>query len=362
MKLAIFLQHYFPYGGLQRDALRLAETAQQAGDEPTLIVSTWDGPMPDGIPVKTLHSGGTSNHAKAERFARACQDELAHFDTSIGFHRVPSVPFHFCGDACIKARFEATKPAVAKLLPRYRHQLQTENAVFGPQSDTHLFFLAQNEVADYQAHYGLTATRFTLLPPWLRPAETFAESRDTLRARLFTELNLEEPTQLLLFVGSNFKLKRLHRIVEALPLLDASVHLAVCGDDDANTVTQLANKLQVSQRVHWLRARNDLPSLMTSADLLVHPSERETAGMVLTEALTYGLPVTCTKNCGYAPHVAAAGGTILSEACPATELADAVHTMLGNLTPLREQALQWAANPDNYRAGEVILDRMRSIV
>ena len=54
MKLGIFLQHYFPYGGLQRDAARLALAAQDA----TLVVSTAENP-PSNLDLLQLKSGGT---------------------------------------------------------------------------------------------------------------------------------------------------------------------------------------------------------------------------------------------------------------------------------------------------------------
>lgn len=359
MKFAIFLQHYFPYGGLQRDALRLAEASLAAGDEPTLVVSTWKGPKPNTVPVRELQTGGASNHAKAARFAKACQATFKDYDTSIGFHRVPGAAYHFCGDACIFERFQASKPAAAKFLPRYRSQLETERAVFGPQSSTHVFFLAQREVDTYQKHYQLDQNRWTLLPPWLRKPDTSLEERSLLRPRLLAQLGLEETDQLLLFVGSNFKLKRLESIIESLPLLEKHIHLLVCGDDDASTLRKRTRALQLEKRVHWLGASDTLPAWMTVADLLVHPSERETAGMVLTEALTYGLPVSCTESCGYAPHVAEAGGTILPANCSAAEIAEATRAMLADATNLRHQAQHWASQPERYGTAELILDQMR---
>lgn len=358
MKFAIFLQHYFPYGGLQRDALRLAEAGLESGDEPTLVVSTWDGPKPSAVPVRELQSGGTSNHAKMARFAEDCQTTFEDYDTSIGFHRVPGAPFHFCGDACILERFQATKPPIAKWLPRYRYQLETERAVFGQNSATHVFFLAQPEIDVYQKHYSLDAKRCTLLPPWLRQPDPL-EARSVLRPRMLTELGLKESDQLLLFVGSNFRLKRLETLIEALPLLKPHVHLLVCGDDKATELRKRATTLGVEGRVHWLGASDALPTWMTVADLLVHPSERETAGMVLTEALTYGLPVTCTESCGYAPYVAEAGGTVLRAQCSPGELADTAKVMLSNTTVLRRLAHDWATKPHRHGTARILLDRLR---
>ncbi|MCP5538269.1 MAG: glycosyltransferase family 4 protein [Akkermansiaceae bacterium] len=364
MKFAIFLQHYFPYGGLQRDAVRLAQAAVHAGDLPTLVVATWQGDKPGGIPVVELNSGGSSNHSKAARFATACQRlvQSGDFDTSICFSRVPNTPFHFCGDSCFLDKFLASKPALARLLPRYRYFLNTEQQLFGPGARTHVFFLAEPDVKVYQEHYQLARERLTVLPPWVKKPTPPEQSRAQTRRRIFDQLGLAESDQLLLFVGSNFKLKRVATIIEALPLTDKHVHLAVCGDDKADQLTKLAVSRNVANRVHTLGPRNDIPSLMTAADLLVHPSSRETAGMVLVEALTHGLPVTCTRLCGYASHVADAGGTLLSDDCPPQEICDTVTQMLGDLPTLRQQALDWASSPALYRTANVILDHMRESV
>ncbi|NCF88661.1 MAG: glycosyltransferase [Verrucomicrobiaceae bacterium] len=362
MKLAVFLQHYFPYGGLQRDAIRLTEAATEAGHDATLVVSTWEGAKPHSTSIRQIDSGGRSNHGKATRFADACGAiiESREYDTSIGFSRVPGAPFHFCGDACIAERFvHSGRPSWAKLLPRYHSQLRNERAIFGANSRSHIFFLALKEIADYQRHYQLNETRFTLLPPWLRKPDTFTETRDDVRSRLRKEIGVEDSAKVLLFVGSNYRLKRLDRIVDSLALLDDSVHLAVCGTDNFAPIQRQAETLEVAPRVHPLGARNDLPAWMQAADLLVHPSERETAGMVLTEALTYGLPVTCTTCCGYAPYVAEAGGTLMSNRCPPEELADTARKMLGNLPHLREQALLWSTEPTRYKTAEIILERMQ---
>lgn len=364
MKLAIFLQHYFPYGGLQRDAVRLAEAARAAGDQPTLVVATWEGKKPRGIPVIELHSGGTRNHTKASRFSEACQSILksGKYDTAIGFSRIPGAPFHFCGDSCFLDKFTRSKPTLARLLPRYRYFLNNEQLLFGTDSNTHIFFLADPDIATFQQYYQLSDQRCTLLPPWLNKAEPLDAPSSQIRERIFNELQLPESQRLLLFVGSNFQLKRVGKIIEALPLLPDDIHLAICGEDDPAAPRKLAQSLGVPERVHIMGPRNDIPSWMVSSDLLVHPSSRETAGMVLVEALTYGLPVTCTRLCGYAGHVADAGGHLLSNDCPPAEIAQVVTGMLAHREAYQEKALAWAAHPEHYRTAEVILDRIRASV
>jgi UDP-glucose:(heptosyl)LPS alpha-1,3-glucosyltransferase len=361
MKFAIFLQNYFPYGGLQRDAVRLAEASMKAGDEPTLVVSTWDGPKPDGIRITELACGGRSNHSKVSRFAAACKEIInsGTYDTSISFSRVPGAPFYFCGDACFLEKFQTSKKSIMRLLPRYRFFLDNEKELFDPATGTHTFFLSQQEVDTYKGHYSISQESHSILPPWLSPPRTFDLSREQIRQSVFDDLGLSPDSQLLLFAGSNYALKRLDTLIEAVAQLAPHIHLAVCGQDDLEPPRKLAESLDIANRVHLMGAQDNMPKWMTAADLLVQPSQRETAGMVLVEALSYGLPVTCTQLCGYAPHVKDAGGTVLSQRCPPSEIATTVNAMLSALASLRIQALDWAKKPEHFRTAEHILQSMR---
>ena len=66
--------------------------------------------------------------------------------------------------------------------------------------------------------------------------------------------------------------------------------------------------------VRFLGGRADVDRFYDAADFLLHPAYSESAGKVLLEALTHGLPVLTTDTCGYAPHIlkASAGAVIES--------------------------------------------------
>lgn len=363
MKFAIFLQNYFPYGGLQRDAVRLAEAAVAAGDEPTMVVSTWNGPKPSSFSILELHSGGHSNHSMAARFTEDCQSILSQeeYDTAICFSRVPGTPFHFCGDPCYQDKFQRTKSPLAKWLPRYRYLLSNESELFGNASDTHIFFLAASEIPAYQAHYPLKDPRYTLLPPWLKKAETGLGSQQDTKSKLVDELGLGSDSQFLLFVGSDFQRKGLDRAIEALAALKQSnIHLVACGQDNPSAYDKLASQLGIAGQVHCLGARDDIPQWMSASSLLIHPARQETAGMVLLEAMTYGLPVLCTEQCGYSTHVAQAGCPLLDKHINPDKLAQTIATALEQQSTLSQQVLAWASEPTRYHTADQILNAMRS--
>ncbi len=367
MKFAIFLQHYFPYGGLQRDALRLAEAAKEAGDEPTLIVSSWNGPKPTDIPIKETASGGISNHDKAKRFEADCHKlmDSGIYDTAICFSRVSKTPYHFCGDPCFLDRFLKKKPSIAKFLPRYRYLLSLENAIFGSQSSTHIFFLAQSEIPPYQQHYPLPKERWTLLPPWLKKPK----SRQQDKKNITDELGIPPDSPILLMVGSDFHRKGLDRAIRAVSLYQnlnptntniPKLHLIACGQDNPTAYNKLAEKLKIKDQVHILGPRDDIPELMSAADILIHPARQETAGMVLLEAITHKLPVLCTECCGYSPHVKETGCPIIPNDADASHIAQLIHTTLQSHSTLSEQCLLWSQQSGRYNTAQLILDKLRS--
>lgn len=337
MKLAILLQHYFPYGGLQRDAARLACASSNA----TLVVSTAKTP-PEDLNLLRLNSGGRSNHQKLARFARDCQT-LEQFDQVIAFSRVPGTPFHFCGDPCFLRKFRSSKPSLARFLPRYRTLLKIESQIFGPQSKTHIFFLSPSGPVEFTKAYNLKKERYTILPPWLSKPE------DTTRVNLHQEFEIPETSRIALFVGSNFTHKRLDLAIAATA--KAGLHLIVCGDDSPSS-------RQGINHVRFAGARDDIPRIMRGADLLLHPSKHETAGMVLTEALAHHLPVICTETCGYAPHVHDAGSLVISSNPEISEISMAIEKILTHQEKYRASAAAWAGVESRYETARVMLNCM----
>ena len=365
MKFAIFLQHYFPYGGLQRDAVRLAQAAVDEGDSPHLVVSTWNGPKPEGFDITELNSGGQSNHRKSANFAHDCQELLksGDFDKSICFSRVPGSDFQFCGDPCFADRFKRTKPNILRWLPRYKYLLEQEAAIFGETSLTHLFFLAESEIPAYKNHYNISSSKVTVLPPWLKKPAVFDSASTVIKQEVLESLKLPPESELLLFVGSDFQRKGLDRAIKALAHIQKkNFHLLVCGQSKPDTFEAISRKLEISEQVHFLGPRDDIPRLMTASTLLIHPARQETAGMVLLEALTYGLPVLCTENCGYSTHVHEAGCNLLTSNPSTEEISKALLSSLPQLQNLQHKTLTWSNVSERYKTAKLLLQTMRNSI
>jgi glycosyltransferase involved in cell wall biosynthesis len=86
----------------------------------------------------------------------------------------------------------------------------------------------------------------------------------------------------------------------------------------------LSRRLGLEERIHWLGDVADPRSLLQASDIFVLASVGEAFGLVLTEAMSCGVPVVGSDS-GSLPEVVARGNTgILVEPGSATAFADAI--------------------------------------
>ncbi len=105
--------------------------------------------------------------------------------------------------------------------------------------------------------------------------------------------------------------------------------LAWVGDGpERERLEQRAQALGVGHSVRFLGQRDDVPALMTAADLFVLPSRFEGHPLVVLEALACGLAVVGTRVCGLEEAVAHGETGLLIDPERPEELVDAVAELL----------------------------------
>lgn len=351
MKFAFVIFKYFPFGGAQRDMMRIARECVKRGHEVHVYTLSWQGPLPeDGIHVHVVEGRGWMNHRRYQDFIRRAQAEIAaaHFDLVVGFNRMPGLDVYFSADPCFIERAQTKWKRLQSLNGRYRFFAESELAVFSHASICEILLLSPREKPIFQRWYGTQDARFHLMPPciamdlYARIDQT--EARHSVRA----EFGLKHDDRLLLMVGSGFRTKGLDRAIEGLAALPPEVrnrtHLLAVGQDNAQSFLVLANKLGLRDQVAISGGRDDIPRLMHAADLLVHPARSELAGHVLIEAMASGLPVLVSDVCGYAFHIAQAGaGELVSSPFDQQRFNQQLQQMLAS-----GQRAAWSANGRDY--------------
>lgn len=370
MNLAFCLFRYFPYGGQQRDFLRIAELCHRRGHAVHVFVMDLDGELPAEFTVTRVPARGASNHRRCLDFSRRVGRLLAesHFDAVVGFVKMPGLDVYYAADTCYREKVMTTRPLLYRLGSRYRTYEALERAVFTPAAHTQILLIAESEQKHFMRHYGTPPERFHLLPPGVDRNRAAPPNAAAIRTALRAELQLGNDDLLLLLVGSAFRTKGVDRAITALaalplPLRDR-VHLCVVGQDKAAPFQRLAQRLGVANQVRFLGGRADVPRFLLAADLLVHPAYLDNTGTVLVEALAAGLPVLASRVCGYARHVEMARGGLL---IPSPFSQAAMNELLLSMLTSAERsewsrnALAYAATADLYGLHEKAADLIESV-
>jgi glycosyltransferase involved in cell wall biosynthesis len=115
-------------------------------------------------------------------------------------------------------------------------------------------------------------------------------------------LGLDDKKFYLLSAGRAVKRKGYEYIVRAMPKLDKKIHLLIIGDwPEIPMLKKIAELLGVNDRVHllgYIRDDADKFKYFTVSDLYVLSSVHEGMGIVLQEAMEFGLPVVATNHGG----------------------------------------------------------------
>ena len=107
------------------------------------------------------------------------------------------------------------------------------------------------------------------------------------------------------------KRKGLKKVISIWRLLKNSNHeysLLLAGFDSSTDIGLSAEEKNEAQILGWI---DDKAEFYSQIDLLIHPAKREAYGMVIPEALSLGIPVLCSKECGAAEIITEGQGSSL---------------------------------------------------
>ena len=118
-----------------------------------------------------------------------------------------------------------------------------------------------------------------------------------LRIAKRIQLGLPQDAYVLLSVGELTKRKNQEVALHALKkLADPSIHYVLCGKGDLREhLEQTAAELGVTEQVHFLGYRLDVPEMYRMADCFLFPSVHEGLPFALMEAMESGLPIVCSR-------------------------------------------------------------------
>ncbi|MGN0867743.1 MAG: glycosyltransferase family 4 protein [Oligosphaeraceae bacterium] len=370
MRLLLSLYRYFPAGGLQMDALRIAQAACRRGHQVVFLTTSWQGAPPElpGFTLRLappLHAWG--NLSRMAAFGRAVEEfrRRESFDGDLAMNRIPGALYYFAGDECMK-RLLLRRPGgwLLRHLPRYHALLAQEKSTLLSPRTRKILVISPRQQRDFQEEYALPPEKLLLLPPGMDPGSLppgEPEERERLRRQEREALGIPPEDRMFLMVGSNLLLKGVDRGLAAVASLPPEerrrCHVVLLGRNDPRRFLALARKSGIAPaRAIALPPRPSVGSLYLAADVLLHAARSEGAGSVLAEAMANGLPTLCTELCGFSHLVAPAGIPPLPSPFHQEEMNQRLAETLGRLPACRRQAWDYGSQQDFCRRAEAIID------
>jgi UDP-glucose:(heptosyl)LPS alpha-1,3-glucosyltransferase len=349
MKLAFALFKYFPYGGLQRDCMKIAEECVQRGHTVDIYTLQSEGSVPDGVNLHLLPQRCKRNYKRYEAFAAQVIHRVnaEGYSGLVGFNKMPGLDVYYAADPCFAAKAK-TRSIFYRWSGRSRSFLASEDAVFSAKSKTHALLISAPEQQIFKNIYQTDSSRMHMLPPGVQKDRLVGDDYAVIRATKRQELGLGEE-KMLLMVGSGFKTKGLDRSLLAIAALPEDlrnqVRLYVVGQDNIKQFQRQARSLGIDNKFYFLGGRSDVAHLLFAADLLLHPAYRENTGTVLLEAMAASLPQLVSGTCGYSYYVEQAQcGAVLNEPFSQQQMNEKLVEILTRLAI----SIAWQQNAQEY--------------
>ena len=337
MKVRVVVRRLSHYGGAEFVALRFARFLHEAGALKEVVCAEAEGEFP--FPVIKVKLLRPSRFLKTISFNLAVNRYLKEREekgiVNFAFSKVSNCHVFINGGGThlgfVKASLKALPP-VERAIKRVRRAFNPIN-YYNPKLEEEIFRSSREIIATsekvkeemllYYGHLGIKE-KITVVPNPTDVKRFNREVRLKLREGARREFGIEEGEVALGFASSNFTLKGLRQLIEALQLLPQKFKLIVAGGRNPKGFLKEAQRLGVEKRVKFLGKVKEMEKFYSAVDVLTHPSFYDTFGNVVTEALSMGVPVVCSRETGAKDFVKeGVNGFVLNEINP-KEIAEKV--------------------------------------
>jgi N-acetyl-alpha-D-glucosaminyl L-malate synthase BshA len=118
------------------------------------------------------------------------------------------------------------------------------------------------------------------------------------KSKELREIFAKENEKIIIHISNFREVKRIQDVLEIFKKIVKKIpsKLLLVGDGPEQPLAQrLASKFQIIDRVHFMGVQNNVARLLSIADILLLPSEKEAFNLTALESMTCGVPVISTK-------------------------------------------------------------------
>jgi glycosyltransferase involved in cell wall biosynthesis len=165
---------------------------------------------------------------------------------------------------------------------------------------------------------------------------------DERRRRVRTALAIDERDEVLVHVGRHEYQKGIEYLLRAVASLSDRSRLVLLQlgrpGNASDRLRTVVDELALGDRVRFLGHRDDVPDVLSAADVFVFPSLYEGLGGAVIEAMALGLPIVCSDLPALREVVEERGDALLAARNDPDELAAAIRRVLDDVPTQRQFA------------------------
>ena len=337
MKIALVHKRLELRGGTERVLYRTAEGLRDRGHEVHLFCLQFRVAIPQGVWGHRVPGIWWPRSARVLTFAMLAPKVIAkeNCDVVMSFDRILSQDIFRSGGGPRKVLLEKMKGhsgLVRKLwysMSLYHHLVvRIENLQVRNNQRGKIIVVCDQMKKEFIEVYGIPEERIVVIHNGVDASRFDPRRRLHEGKKVRAELKIPSEAPVVLFVGTGFRRKGLHRLLglwgrHELP----GVYLLVVGHDAR--LSYYRRRWSRHKKVIFAGPQEKVEDYYACADLLVLPAIQEAFGNVILEAMASGLPVVTVAGVGAMDHVnGALTDGILSNPDDPTELKTKILRML----------------------------------
>lgn len=313
-RIALMLPRFSRYGGVEGFGYRLARDLAALGHHVDYICARAETPAPAGVTLRIVGRHGLVRSGKMLWFALQAERlrRRGNYDVSIGLGKSLQQDLLRVGGGPLTPFWRLSERAWSTGLPRFWKKLRRRSS---PANRLTLAIEKQqyagrsrivavsHAVAAWIVEAYPTVRREDIQVIYNEPdKERFfplpTTERDAARIALRRAAGAPSDVCCIGIAGSNFRLKGLAPLINALALLPDDIHLLIAGGRSPEAWQKKAASLGLHNRVHFLGKVDAMPAFYQGLDAFALPSFYDACANAVLEAVACGIPTVSSAANG----------------------------------------------------------------
>lgn len=341
MKINLFIKYYSEYGGAERVCYSFSQYLASKGIETVVFCGDNKAKViPEGVKIVELGLARPGRYKKTKSFYdRAGKAAKNTEGINFSFERIPNIDIFrpgggshsvfakksllgLSGWALYRKKIKRMIDPVNRLVPKLEKKIANDNRL--------KFIIAVSGLVceEMMSEFGIGKDKFKIIYNGVDKKKFNMDISDELRQLSREKFQADKNETLIGFASSNFQLKGLSFIIEALALLPDDYKLLVAGGRNPEFYINQSKKLGVENKVVFLGKVTDMQGFYAGIDVFCHPTFFDPYANVINEAGAMGVPVAVSRQAGNAEFVEAHKLGAVIENIDAENIAKAIQKAL----------------------------------